>query len=130
MARRRRRHNPTSSAPVTIYTGERPARRRARSYERGGDAGGLGWLLLYGLGAYLLYTNWGTWFGGAAATVPSGGGAGAPTFWVRAEDGEVVASHTGPPSTAVWSGAWGTWTPADQATVDAANATASVITIS
>jgi hypothetical protein len=85
---------------------------------------------LYVAAGWLLYTNWDAWFGGAAATVPGGGGAAVPSYWVRAEDGQVVASHTGPPTTSTGDFGWGTWTPAGQATIDAANATASVVTIS
>ncbi len=92
---------------------------------RYGKDGGLFWLLVYGGIAWILYQRGQPSYAGA----PAGGAA--PTFWIRSEDNQVAASHTGPPSSVVdpdrW---WGTWTPASTAQVQEVLASGGLVTYS
>jgi hypothetical protein len=118
---RRRRRNPAVPVQAISVFEQAAARRRRR---RSGNGGlDIGTLALYGVAAYLLYQSW-------TPAAPASASAPAPAYFVRSEDGQVIASHTGPPSALTWAGGWGTWTPATAAQVQAAQAAGDLVTIS
>ena len=84
----------------------------AKGYGGGNGAWGF---LLYAVIGWFIYKQKYEYAPLPGQTVGTGG----VTYWIRADDGLVVASPTGPP-TSDMPGGWGTWSPASTAEVRAA----------